>query len=119
MLAFTEARKSKILALQWKDIDLFNKSITIGKTLARGKKDKMIVQSPKTKSGSRTISIDDQTIKIIDTWQSLQRQDYLKMGLNVNKEEPLVFSNEKNEYLHTTIVNLYFKQKKKARSLDI
>lgn len=91
VLAFTGARKAEILALEWDDIDLFNKSITIGKTLARGKGGKLVIQSPKTKSSNRTISIDDKTVKILSTWQSYQRQDYLKMGFNTTQKKTASF----------------------------
>lgn len=110
VLAFTGARKAEILALEWDDIDLFNKSITIGKTLARGKGGKLVIQSPKTKSGNRTISIDDKTVKILSTWQSYQRQDYLKMGFNTTQKKQLVFSNRKNEYLYTTLINKWLRE---------
>lgn len=109
LLAFTGARKAEILALQWKDIDLFNKTITIGKTVARGAKGRSIIQAPKTAAGNRTISIDEKTIKILSTWQSYQRQDYFKMGFNTSNDEQLVFSNRKNEVLCTPIVNKWLK----------
>lgn len=43
LLAFTGMRKSEALALQWQDINLFNQTLTIGKTLALDEDGKIII----------------------------------------------------------------------------
>lgn len=50
-------RKSEVLATQWSDIDLFNKTINIGKTIAIDEHGEVVLQSPKTKSSTRSISL--------------------------------------------------------------
>lgn len=109
LLAFTGARKSEILSLQWKDLDIFNKSVSIGKTLALDEHTKVIIQKPKTASGVRTISLDEETIKIVSNWRSIQRQDYFKMGYNTTSEEQYVFTNIRNELYYPQIVNDWLK----------
>lgn len=80
-------RKSKFLATQWKDIDLFNKTISIGKTIAIDEHGEVVLQSPKTKSSTRSISLDDITIKILSNWRINQREDYFKLGFNTTSEK--------------------------------
>ncbi len=58
-------RKSEVLALQWKDIDIFNQKLTIGKTLAIDKHNQIIIQEPKTISSQRIIALDVKTINVI------------------------------------------------------
>lgn len=105
LLAFTGVRKSEALSLQWKDIDLFNKNVSIGKTLALDENTQVIVQSPKTANSTRQISLDDETIKILSNWRSFQRQDYLKMGFNTTSEDQYVFTNSRNELYYPQVVN--------------
>lgn len=53
LLYFTGMRKGEVLALTWNDINFNNKTISINKTITR----KHELQTPKTKSSNRTISI--------------------------------------------------------------
>lgn len=57
LLAFIGCRKSEILSLQWKDIDLNNNSVSIGKTLALDEFTNIIIQTPKTASSTRSLSL--------------------------------------------------------------
>lgn len=105
LLAFTGVRKSEALSLQWKDIDLFNKNVSIGKTLALDENTQVIVQSPKTSTSTRQISLDDETLKILSNWRSFQRQDYFKSGYNTTSEDQYVFTNSRNELYYPQVVN--------------
>lgn len=108
-LAFTGARKSEILSLQWKDIDLFNKTVSIGKTLAVDENLNIIIQAPKTRSSLREISLDDETIKILSRWRSIQREEYFKLGYNTTSEEQYIFTNNRNELYYPQIANDWLK----------
>ncbi|HCM90750.1 MULTISPECIES: site-specific integrase [Vagococcus] len=104
-LAFTGCRKSGILSLQWEDIDLFNKTVSIGKTLAIDEHFNIIIQTPKTSSSVRDISLDDETIKVLSRWRSIQRQEYFQMGFNTTSDKQYVFTNERNELYYPQVAN--------------
>ncbi|MGF2054708.1 tyrosine-type recombinase/integrase [Vagococcus fluvialis] len=108
-LAFTGCRKSEILSLQWEDIDLFNKTVSIGKTLAIDENLDIIIQTPKTSSSIREISLDDETIKILSRWRSIQREEYFQMGFNTTGDKQFVFTNVRNELYYPQIVNDWLK----------
>lgn len=108
-LAFTGCRKSEILSLQWEDIDLFNKTVSIGKTLAIDENLDIIIQTPKTSSSIREISLDDETIKILSRWRSIQREEYFQMGFNTTSDKQFVFTNVRNELYYPQIVNDWLK----------
>lgn len=105
LLAFTGCRKSEILALQWKDIDLFNRSVKIGKTLALDENNAIVVQSPKTISSTREISLDLETVKIIEKWRSIQREEYFKLGFNTGSDEQYLFTDLTNGLYYPQVVN--------------
>lgn len=69
LLAYTGMRKSEALALQWRDIDFNEKTVSITKTLATDEFENVIVQGPKTINSNRTISLDDQTLKALKKYQ--------------------------------------------------
>ncbi|MHC5375402.1 site-specific integrase [Enterococcus sp. LJL120] len=105
LLAFSGCRKSELLSLQWKDLDLVNKNVSIGKTLALDEFTNIIIQTPKTASSTRTISLDDETIKILSKWRTIQRTDYLSMGFNTSSEDQYIFTNNRNELYYPQVVN--------------
>lgn len=99
LLAFSGMRKGEALALTWNDIDFRKNEIRINKTLSSGENNRLFVQTPKTKNSIRTLKMDKITMNILEEWNKIQKQDYLKLGINTLKPKQLVFSNENNEYL--------------------
>ena len=96
LLAFTGARKGEILALTWNDINFSENTIDINKTLA-STKTAVVVQSPKSKSSIRNVSIDTETARILRLWKLRQREEFLKVGITP-KTKQLVFCNSQNGF---------------------
>lgn len=109
LLAFTGARKSEIMALQWTDIDFKAKAMNVNKTVSKDFDNNVILQSPKTNSSNRSISLDDETLKILNTWRLMQRSDYLRMGFNTSSEEQHLFTDKKNQLHALTKPNQWLK----------
>ncbi|WP_249661828.1 site-specific integrase, partial [Lysinibacillus fusiformis] len=63
-IAFTGIRRGDALALKWKNVDLKNGTIAI-----EGTRDRNVHRSPKTKNSYRTISIDEQLIKLLKKYR--------------------------------------------------
>ena len=104
LLAYTGMRKSEVLALQWKDIDMFNMELHVNKTVAMDEYKNIIIQTPKTKASRRTISLDKGTLAILNDWKMQQRTEYLKLGYNTSSEEQYVFTTLKNTlYIPNTV----------------
>lgn len=104
LLAYTGMRKSEVLALQWEDIDMFNKELHVNKTVAMDEHKNIIIQTPKTKASRRTISLDKGTLAILNDWKMRQRTEYLKLGYNTSSEEQYVFTTLKNTlYIPNTV----------------
>lgn len=114
LLSFSGMRKGEALGLQWNKIDFEHKTIKIDQTLARGEDGELIIQDTKTSSGERTISLDDKTLNILKEWRTAQRLDYLKLGMNTNKPDQFVFTNQENEFIQhahvTTVMNRILKK---------
>jgi integrase len=64
-LALTGARRSEVLALQWKDLDVANKTLRIERAIEQTLKYDLAIKEPKTKRGKRTIAIDDDLIALL------------------------------------------------------
>ena len=109
LLAFTGIRKGELLALQWKDIDALNQTITISKTVAQGQSS-TVIQPPKTKNSHRTISIDQGTLDALARWKELQYNQLMSVNTTINDDTQLVFSNpHTNKHLsHMTIPHRYW-----------
>lgn len=103
LLAFSGIRIGECLALTWHDLNYKNNTIAINKTLARIK-DKLVIQTPKTKSSNRVISLDAETMQVLKTWQLEQRKQLLKIGINSMNKHQLIFSNGNNEYIYSGTV---------------
>ncbi|MBF0710582.1 MULTISPECIES: tyrosine-type recombinase/integrase [unclassified Gemella] len=102
LLAFTGMRIGEALALEWSDIDFNNSSISINKTIARGTDNKLIIQTPKTKSSSRVIDIDPTTMQTLRQHKLEQKELIFRLGW---QNKGIVFTNLKNTYLWNSNIN--------------
>nr|WP_237579100.1 site-specific integrase [Enterococcus sp. CU12B] len=67
------------------------------------------MQTPKTNASTRSISLDDETLKILSKWRIIQRTDYLQLGFNTLSEEQYIFTNKRNEWCYPQVVNDWLK----------
>lgn len=104
LLAFSGFRKSEALALEWKDINFNENTISVSKSLARAG-NTIVKQPPKNKASYRIISIDHATMGVLKEWKKRQAVDMLKLGYNTMNDSQLVFSKLDNGMIdpnHTT-----------------
>lgn len=105
LLAFTGMRKSEALALQWKDIDFAEKTLTIGKTLAEDEFKKVIIQEPKTKNSKRRILLDAVTLRKLKEFQLVRLPYY-----NSDPQNQFLFTDLKGNLCYPQIANEWIEQ---------
>ena len=110
LLAYTGIRKGELQALNWDDIDFTNNMITVNKTLALNTEKKVVVQTPKSKSSIRSISIDEQTANILKRWKLKQREKFLMIGTRIKKHQPCFTEEITNSYLYLNFMNANLKR---------
>ncbi|VDG18099.1 Integrase [Lactobacillus plantarum] [Lactiplantibacillus mudanjiangensis] len=99
LLAFTGLRRGEALALQWHDINFDTGELTISKTQSIGDNWHLVVQTPKTNSSFRTITVDPKTLQWLRKWRMLQAREYFQVGYNANNPEQLIFASKSNQPL--------------------
>lgn len=99
LLAYSGIRKGEALALEWKDVDLAQDTITIERTQTKGIDNRIMISTPKTPNSYRTIHVDHETLQILSEWRKQQTGNLIRLGANVFNREQFVFSNTSNEML--------------------
>ncbi|WP_243638024.1 site-specific integrase [Vagococcus bubulae] len=110
VLAFLGLRKGEAMALTWKDFNFDDNTVTINKTLVELQDGSYEINTTKTESSNRTISIDQQTISILKDWRSHIKRLKLSQGIrDKDFASSLVFSNSVlyryNQYLSKAYPN--------------
>lgn len=95
ILAFTGLRRGEALALTWDDIDTNQGLLTVNKAVKRGEKGQY-VGSTKNESSVRTITIDDNTIRILKAWKAEQAKTLIGFGFNAIQPNQYIFSKWKD-----------------------
>lgn len=95
ILAFTGLRRGEALALTWDDIDTKQGLLTVNKAVKRGERGQY-VGSTKNDSSMRTITIDDNTIKILKAWKAEQAKTLIGFGFNAIQPNQYIFSKWKD-----------------------
>jgi len=89
---FTGMRRSEILALRWKDVDLSLGQVNVSRSLHQLRDLSYVYQAPKTAKGSRTVALTPSTIKVLKEHREKQWLDYAMMGRQTSDED-IVFAN--------------------------
>lgn len=89
LLAYTGMRRGEALVLTWDDLDEKAQTVRICKTVTHGESGAYISDTPKTDKSNRTIMIDDETLRLI---QSLPR------------DHDFIFPNTKGSYTTPSMV---------------
>lgn len=111
----TGARGGEVGALRWSDIDFQAKTIQINKT-HYFKNNRWYENAPKSRSGSRTVSISEELIQVLKEWRKRQAEERLKAGEHWKSGE-YVFASEIGEPItHPTYYNAW---RRTLRRLDI
>ena len=110
VLAYTGIRKGELQALNWSDVDFTNNTININKTLALNTAKRIVVQTPKSKSSIRNISIDEQTANILKRWKIKQKEIFLMIGTRFKKNQSCFTEEVTNSYLYLNFMNTNLKR---------
>lgn len=86
----TGMRRGEILGLEWDNVDLENRTISVVQSLAKSGDTK----SPKTRAGIRTIHIDEATAMKLARWKKMQTHELNKLGIEVGTKTPVCCSDK-------------------------
>lgn len=109
LLVYSGIRKGEAFALTWDDIDFTNNEIKITKALGQGKKKPLYIKNIKN-GVRRTLTIDKDTIEILQEWKMVQSKDYEALGYNTSSKKQLVFSNLKNNLMQPSYTFKWMKK---------
>jgi integrase len=73
-------RRGEALGLRWTDVDLDEKTVTIGRSLARVPGRGLIASTPKTASGARTVPLVGNTALVLREHRRHQVEERLRAG---------------------------------------
>jgi integrase len=87
---YTGLRRNEALALRWRDVDLNEASISVGRSLYRAKGGLSTYQAPKTAKSRRLVSLTPSSVLVLRALRERQGTDGLLQGYAVN-DDTLVF----------------------------
>lgn len=97
----TGLRDGELCGLRWDDVDLINKTLTVSRSLQRI--DGLLkLKTPKTKKGSRVVTLYDSTVEVLKKLKNTDRSKKLAEGIELNyvfhwDDTIVVKSNNTNE----------------------
>jgi integrase len=74
LLFMTGMRVGEATAIQWSDIDLDKRTLSVSKTLFYQNVDNYKFTEPKTRASNRLLALDEDTVTILQKWQKVQAE---------------------------------------------
>ena len=84
----TGLRRGEVFGLTWKSVNLRQNTITVAQTLTKEGE----IKDPKTDSGRRTISIDENTASHLKMWRNREREELAKLAIKLGDATPVCCS---------------------------
>ena len=106
---FTGMRRGEVLGLRWSDINLDKKTLQVVQTVYRTKGQAPSIQTPKTSSSARSITLPDNVIDELKTHKAKQNQLRLMFGF-AYQDNGLVCPNPNGEPMDPRLLFAHFKK---------
>ena len=116
-LTWTGLRRSELLGLRWKDVDLILASLRVVQSVQRLNTGEFIVQEPKTASGRRTIALSPASCLVLREHREKQEADASLLGRQL-AEDDLVFSHPDGSPRDPSTLTLAFRRLTRRIGLD-
>ncbi len=116
-LTWTGLRRSELLGLRWKDVDLILASLRVVQSVQRLNTGEFIVQEPKTASGRRTIALSPASCLVLRENREKQEADTTLLGRQL-AEDDLVFSHPDGSPRDPSTLTLAFRRLTRRIGLD-
>ena len=116
-LTWTGLRRSELLGLRWKDVDLILASLRVVQSVQRLNTGEFIVQEPKTASGRRTIALSPASCLVLREHREKQEADATLLGRQLT-EDDLVFSHPDGSPRDPSTLTLAFRRLTRRIGLD-
>ena len=116
-LTWTGLRRSELLGLRWKDVDLILASLRVVQSVQRLNTGEFIVQEPKAASGRRTIALSLASCLVLREHREKQEADATLLGRQL-AEDDLVFSHPDGSPRDPSTRTLAFRRLTRRIGLD-
>jgi len=108
----TGLRRGELLGFAWRDVDLDAGWLNVRQTIV-SVDFKVLVSTPKTQAGRRSIAVDSGTVEILRDHRIRQLKERHELGIGAVKPDDLVFSNLAGEPLHPALFSDAFNRRVK------
>ena len=116
-LTWTGLRRSELLGLRWKDVDLILAGLRVVQSVQRLNTGEFIVQEPKTASGRRMIALSPASCLVLREHREKQEADATLLGRQL-AEDDLVFSHPDGSPRDPSTLTLAFRRLTRRVGLD-
>lgn len=99
LAATTGLRRGEVLGLRWRDVDLDAAWVRVVQTLVTVNY-KVIVSTPKTNRGRRSVALDPTTVAALRAHRVRQAEERLALGIGAAPDDALVFAEPDGALLH-------------------
>jgi integrase len=89
----TGLRRSELLALRWKNVDLNRGTLRVEQALEHTKRGGLVFKEPKSRHGRRTVTLAPTTVAVLQDHWKAQQQQRLMLGQGRAPSDVLVFGN--------------------------
>ncbi|MCD8207768.1 MAG: site-specific integrase [Bacteroidales bacterium] len=102
----TGARRGETLGLKWDDVDLENKQLTIHENLLYIPERGIYLDTPKTETSNRKISLPDGAVATLKEYRDWQEEEKQRLG-EFYQDQNFVFSQDTGSPMHPDSINTW------------
>jgi len=112
----TGCRRGEVLGLAWKDVDFEAKQIHVRQSVLYRADRGIYIDTPKTASGDRRISIPEETVSLLRQYRTWQLEERLRLGA-FYQDQGLIFSQDNGSPMHPDSVTTWCDRFSKRHNL--